>query len=100
MPAYMIFTREGPITDQAAMDAYSGMNRTQAGRFVADYALKPLSVYGAMETMEGEGPEGVVLLEFPDADAARAWYHSKEYQESALLRQQGASYRVLLVEGL
>lgn len=100
MPAYMIFTREGPITDQAAMDAYSGMNRSHAGRFVADYGLKPLAVYGALETLEGEGPEGIVILEFPDADKARAWYNSPEYQKSALLRQKGAPYRALLVEGL
>lgn len=100
MPAYMIFTREGPVRDQAAMDAYSAMNRAQAGRFVADYGLKPLAVYGALDTLEGEAPDGVIILQFPDAAQARAWYDSPEYQEAKALRQKGATYRALLVEGL
>jgi len=100
MPAYMIFTREGPIHDQAAMDAYSAMNRAQAGHFVADYGLRPLAVYGALDTLEGEAPDGVIILQFPDAAQARAWYDSPEYQEAKALRQKAATYRALLVEGL
>jgi uncharacterized protein (DUF1330 family) len=100
MPAYMIFTREGPVTDQVEMDLYSGMNRSHAGSFVQDYGLKPLTIYGAQETLEGEGPEGVVILEFPDADKARAWYNSSEYQAAIEHRKKGAPYRALLVEGL
>lgn len=100
MPAYMIFTREGPITDQAAMDRYSSMNRVQAGSFVEKFGLKPLTIYGAQHVLEGEGPEGVVLLEFPDAQAARNWYESPEYQAASAHRWQGADYRVVLVEGL
>jgi uncharacterized protein (DUF1330 family) len=65
MPAYMIFTREGPVTDQAEMEAYSSSNRANAGLFVEQHKLRPLAVYGAMETFEGEAPDGIVLLEFP-----------------------------------
>lgn len=100
MAAYMIFTREGPVVDQAALDAYSGMNRSNAGGFVENYGIKPLAVYGALETLEGDAAEGVVILEFPTAEQARAWYNSPEYQASAELRKQGAPYRALLVEGL
>lgn len=100
VPAYMIFTREGPVTDQAAMDSYSSMNRAQAGSFVDNYGLKPLSIYGAQQVLEGEGPDGVVLLEFPDAQAARNWYNSTEYQAASEFRRKGAHYRVVLVEGL
>lgn len=100
MPAYMIFTRDGPIVDHAAMDAYGAMNRSHAAQFVADHGLKPLAVYGALDALEGDTPDGIVLLEFPDAAAARAWYHSPAYQDALPLRQRGASYRALLVEGL
>ena len=100
MPAYMIFTREGPVFDQAEMDAYSASNRAQAGAFVQKFGLKPLAVYGAMETMEGDAPDGVIILQFPTADDARAWYDSPEYQAAAEHRKKGANYRAVLVEGL
>lgn len=100
MPAYMIFSREGPIVDQAEMDRYSAMNRASGGRSVQDYGLKPLAIYGAQQVLEGDGPEGVVLLEFPTADAARAWYDSPDYQAAMAHRLRGAPYRALLVEGV
>lgn len=100
MPAYMIFTREGHVTDQAALDAYSSANRANAGRYVEQFKMKPLAIYGAQECFEGEAPDGVVLLEFPTADDARTWYDSPEYQAAMAHRLKGATYRVVLVEGL
>ena len=100
MPAYMIFTRTGPVTDQAEMDAYGAANRANAGRYVADYGLKPLSVYGKLDAVEGPAPEGIVLLEVPSADAARAWYASPEYQTAMEHRLKGAPYTAVIIEGL
>jgi uncharacterized protein (DUF1330 family) len=100
MPAFMIFTREGPIKDQAEMDIYSSANQSNAGSYVANFKLKPLAVYGALETFEGDAPDGVVLLEFPTAGDARGWYNSPEYQDAMAHRLKGADYRVTLVEGL
>lgn len=99
MPAYMIFTREGPVSDQAALDAYSQANRAAAGTFREKYGIKPLVVYGAIEAVEGDAPDGIVMLEFPTADDARAWYHSPEYQAALPHRQRGAHYRAVIVEG-
>lgn len=96
MPTYMIFIREGEIVDPEAMAAYQSGNRS--GQPPA--GLKPLAVYGAMETFEGEPADGVVMLEFPDAETAKAWYFSPEYQERAKLRQKAAPYRCIMVEGL
>lgn len=42
----------------------------------------------------------VVLVRFPDLDAARAWNASPEYQEIAPLRAENADSVRLLVEGL
>lgn len=96
MAAYMIFTREGPIFNQAEMDAYSQTVRSNKPRI----APKPLVVYGASETFEGEAPDGVVMLEFPTAEDAKAWYFSPEYQAAAVHRKLGANYRVVLVKGV
>jgi uncharacterized protein (DUF1330 family) len=96
----MLFIREGAVVDPAELATYSAANRSNAGTFVEKYKLRPLSVYGAIEAFEGDAPDGVVLLEFPTADDARAWYHSPEYQAAIPHREKGAPYRALLIEGL
>ncbi len=97
MACYMIFIREGEIVDHQAMEAYRTGNR---GGAPAPTGMKPLVVYGALETLEGATADGVVVLEFPDRESAKAWYYSPEYQERAKLRQKAAPYRCLMVEGL
>ncbi|MEY2926665.1 MAG: hypothetical protein RL367_1142 [Pseudomonadota bacterium] len=100
MPAYMIFTRTAPVRDQAAIDTYSAANQANGGTYVSQYKMRPLSVYGKLENFEGTTADGVVLLEFPTADDARAWYNSPEYQEALVHRLKGADYDCVLVEGL
>ena len=96
MPVYVLFIRESPIRDQAEMDAYRRINRDKP----RDPNLKPLVVYGAMEALEGEAPDGVVILEFPTMDDAKAWYYSPSYQAAAKHRLKGADYRAMIVQGL
>lgn len=100
MTAYMIFTREGPVRDEAEMAQYSAKNQAAAGKYVADYGLKPLTFYGAQQVIEGDGPDGIVLLEFPDAEKARAWYDSPEYQDALQHRLNAATYRCAIVESV
>lgn len=100
MPAYMIFTREGPVRDEAEMAEYARKNAANGAVYAETYEARALAFYGAQEVLEGEGPEGVVLLEFPDAERARAWYHGPEYQDALQHRLKGADYRCTLVEGV
>lgn len=94
MPAYAIFLREGEIVDHEAMQAYQSGNRSGAPT-----EMSPLVVYGALEALEGDAPDGVVILQFPSMDAAREWYNG-DYHERAQLRRKAAPYRAFLVEGL
>ncbi len=96
MSAYVIFTREGAIRDESAMEIYSRMNRESP----PDPKLTPLVVYGALETLEGDAPDGVVILRFPTVEDARAWYNSPAYQAAVAYRKKGADYRAFIVEGL
>ena len=96
MATYMIFIREGEIFNPEEMAVYQNANRENIGQ----YNLKPLVVYGDMETMEGDAPDGIVILEFPSAEDARAWYHSPGYQAAAEHRKKAAHYRAILVEGI
>jgi uncharacterized protein (DUF1330 family) len=96
MPVYMLFIREHPVRDQAELSTYSRMNRESP----RDPNLKALVAYGAMEAVEGAAPDGMVLLEFPNAEAAKAWYNSPAYQAALPHRKNGADYRAFIVQGL
>jgi len=96
MPVYMLFIREQPIRDRAEMETYSRMNREGS----RDPNMKPLVVYGATEAIEGEAFDGMVMLQFPTADDAKAWYNSPSYQAAMQHRLKGADYRVMIVQGL
>jgi len=51
--------------------------------------------------LEGEWPrDKVVIMEFPDAEAAREFQESPEYQAIAIDRKAGADAVVLTVRGL
>lgn len=95
MAAYVVFIKDETL-DQDEMATYA----EKAGQARGDHPITPLAFYGALETLEGPEAEGVVVLEFPDAEAAKGWYFSPAYQEAKAHRLKGAKYRVLLVNGV
>ena len=94
MTAYVVFIRESEIHTPEEMEKYQSTQTDPS-----QYHLKPLAVYGAMETIEGNPADGIVVLEFPTLEDARAWYFSPEYQAAAKHRQLAADYRGFIVEG-
>jgi uncharacterized protein (DUF1330 family) len=100
MPAYIIVYRETPIRDQAAIEEYSRRNRENAGMFQENHGTKPLVIYGKSEGLEGANPDGIVMLEFPTYETAKAWYESPAYQEALKFRLDAADWRTVIVEGL
>ena len=96
MPAYVIVLRMSPVHDPAAMAEYQRLGRENRG----DFKLVPRVVYGATEALEGEAPDGVVVLEFPTVEDARTWYNSPGYQAALPHRLKSAEYRSFIVEGL
>ncbi len=96
MAVYMLFIRENAVRDPEEMARYSQLNRQNAGEF----DLTPLVVYGDIEAVEGESPDGMVILKFDTAGEARAWYNSPAYQAALPHRLKGADYRVMIVQGL
>jgi len=94
MACYMVFIREGEIVDAEAMAKYRS-----GGGAGPNVGMKPLVVYGQLETVEGEPADGMVILEFPDREAAKTWYYSEEYQAKAQFRIAAAPYRAFIVDG-
>ncbi|HCE5828588.1 TPA: DUF1330 domain-containing protein [Pseudomonas aeruginosa] len=95
MAAYLIFIRDR-ITDSNEFAHY----QREAIQTTQGHPVTPLVLYGTLETLEGPRADGVVVMHFPDLEAARAWYHSPEYQRVLQHRLKGAEYRVTLVEGI
>jgi len=95
MSAYIVFTREKTI-DQGEMDVYA----KEAQASVAGHELKALAFYGAHEDLEGPPTEGTVIFQFSSRAAAKAWYDSPLYRKAREHRFKGATYRVILVEGV
>jgi uncharacterized protein (DUF1330 family) len=55
---------------------------------------------GDRDVLEGSDPGTVIILEFPDRAAARAWYQSAEYQAIVALRTENSDSIVVIVEGV
>jgi uncharacterized protein (DUF1330 family) len=96
MPAYAIASVT-EARDQDALVEYRRRNtatvEAHGGRFLVRG--------GAVEVLEGAwSPLRVVVMEFPDMAAARAWYASDEYQAIAPIRQGASDTDIILVEGV
>lgn len=58
-------------------------------------------VHGAdVEVREGTWPGTIVVIEFPDVEAARSWYDSPAYQDILPLRTIHIEGDVIIVEGV
>jgi uncharacterized protein (DUF1330 family) len=62
------------------------------------YGGRWLVLDGEVEVLEGSWPGSVVLMEFPNREAARRWYVSPEYQEILHLRTDNAISDLVLVD--
>ena len=84
------------IHDEAEYNRYLD----QCDEVFARYNGRYLAVDRSPIPLEGEPDEGrMVLIEFPDEEAFRAWYDSAEYQEILAHRLAGAACTSVLVRG-
>ena len=91
------FVAQEKVTDQAGMDAYG----KAAGPTLAGTGAKPLIVDNNVQTIEGDWHGSrLVVLEFEDEAAFRAWYDSPAYQEAVKLRFAASDSRAALAKGL
>ena len=96
MPAYVI-AAVTDAWDQEKLVEYRERNTDvvaqHGGRFVARG--------GPHEVLEGEwDPRRLVIIEFPDMAAARAWHSSDAYAPLLELRQSASKTDIVVVEGV
>ena len=94
-PAYFIF--DARIHDRDAMQPYmQGVESTYHA-----FGGQLLVLGGQLEVVEGDEPLGnLVILQFPDREAAGGWYASDEYQALLPFRLAGSRSNAWLVSGI
>jgi uncharacterized protein (DUF1330 family) len=55
---------------------------------------------GPPEVLEGTSPGTLIVIEFPDRQAAEQWYNSPAYQDIVALRTENSVSTVFLVDGV
>ena len=92
-----LFIAISKITDQDKVNAYlAGAPASLGGRQV-----EVLAFTESGEDVEGEAPGSrVVILKFPDKEAAMAWYNSPEYQAVLPLRLAGTEGFAIISDGM
>jgi uncharacterized protein (DUF1330 family) len=80
-------------------EAYQEYSRQVLG-ILTQYGGKFLVRGGKAEILEGDqAPHRLVVIEFEDAEQARRWYNSPEYQAIVGIRQANSIGNLFLVEG-
>ena len=68
---------------------------------IAAYGGRYLARGGNVDTLEGAwSPRRVVLIEFPTAERARAWWAAPEFAHIKSIRQRSADTRMIVVGGI
>ena len=96
MPAYVIASVTD-AWDQDKLVEYRQGNTAVVNRYGGRFLVRG----GRHEILEGGyEPIRVVIMEFPDFEAARGWYESEEYAALRELRQSASNTDIVLVEGV
>ena len=96
MPAYVI-ALVTDAWDQDKLVEYRERNSVAVARHGGHFIIRG----GRQEILEGaSAPARIVVIEFPDFDAARGWYDSEEYAVLRELRQSASGTDIILVEGV
>jgi len=93
MTAYLV--AEIDVTDAGAYEPYKKM----AGESIQRHGGRFLARGGHTVSLEGEKPKRVVVVEFPNVEAAEKFYHSPDYQAAVKVRQAASKGRLYIVEG-
>jgi uncharacterized protein (DUF1330 family) len=95
MPAYVVVQID--VHDPATYERYKLAAPPSIAAHGGHYIVRGAPV----ETLEGSwSPRRFVMLEFPSAERARAWWACEEYAEPKALRQASAHTEMILVEGV
>jgi uncharacterized protein (DUF1330 family) len=97
-PAFVIVERTATTGAESIQEQYA----TLAREILPKYGGRYLARSRRNTLLEGDGmaPCCMAILEFPSVEAAQRWYESPENRSAANMRQTGARFRIVAIEGL
>jgi uncharacterized protein (DUF1330 family) len=97
-PAYVIVERTATTGSESIQSEYAKLAR----EILPKYGARYLARSQRNVLLEGNDPAPccVAILQFPSMDAVRRWYDSPENQSAAKIRQGGAKFEIIAIEGL
>ena len=96
-PAYLV-SEADTITDLTAIKKYGEKVPETLAPFSGHYHF--VVGGGKTQSLDGEAPQGIVVIAFDSAEQARAWYDSPAYQAIKPIRQSAVKGRMFIVEGV
>jgi len=85
------------VRDRTAFEVY----RTRAADTIHTYGGRYLARLGEVQVFEGLWkPNMIVIVEFPDLERARVWYHSPQYALALEMHDKALSRNLILVDGV
>jgi uncharacterized protein (DUF1330 family) len=96
--AFVIVERTATTGPESIQEEYAKLARDILPKYGARYLARSQSNV----LLEGEGtvPCCMAILEFPSMDAVKRWYDSPENRSAAKVRQSGAKFRLVAIQGL
>lgn len=95
MPAFVLVEIE--IHDPEAYENYKKLTPASIAAYDGKFVVRG----GKTEALEGNwNPQRLVVLEFPSVEKAKQWWASDEYAHAKKIRQQSATTKRIVVEGL
>jgi uncharacterized protein (DUF1330 family) len=96
-PAFVVVERTATTGPESIQQEYAKLAREILPKYGARYLAR--SQENILLEGEGATPCCMAILEFPNMDAAKRWYGSPENQEAAKVRQSGARFRIVAIQG-
>jgi len=97
-PAFVIVERTATTGPETIQQEYAKLAREILPKYAARYIAR--SQENTLLEGDGVAPCCMAILQFPNMDAVKRWYGSAENQEASKVRQSGARFRIIAVQGL
>jgi uncharacterized protein (DUF1330 family) len=97
-PAFVIVERTATTGPESIQQEYGKLARDILPKYGARYLAR--SQENTLLEGDGAAPCCIAILQFPNMDALQRWYRSSENQEASKVRQSGAKFRIIAIQGL
>ena len=97
-PAFVLVERLATTGPESIQAEYAKLARDILPKYGGRYLAR--SQNNALLEGDGAAPCCMAILQFPSLEAVQRWYASAENQDAAKVRQRGARFRIIAIDGL